>query len=292
MIKKVIRNLSFFACVALMTACGGNSDKLENSSAEITAEGVEGKTSEAIKIVDSSCKLNMSVEGEDGNKQNFTVKVKLSVNEILPGFEEADIDDISLGGDPKLKILDANGGELVELDLGTGVLDSSAKDEFKKLLKSEPGTEKEFTFSESMGNKERAAKIIKEAKSFKLINADFSIYDRSSSSSSSSATSSSDVEDELKANGWTVNSKGEIVDAAGKVIKTYKEAVEAYGEFYEGAMKDLGVDVASVAKLYGSAAELAIKAATMDEDELNDAIDEAADKAMKNVESALDEIDW
>lgn len=293
MIKKVIRNLSFFACVALMTACGGNSDKLENSSAEITAEGVEGKTSEAIKIVDSSCKLNMSVEGEDGNKQNFTVKVKLSVNEILPGFEDADIDDISLGWGPKLKILDANGGELTELELGTDVLDSSTKDEFKKLLKSEPGTEKEFTFSDSMGNKERAAKIIKEAKSFKLVNADFSINDNSSSSSSSSsATSSSDVEDELKANGWTVNSKGEIVDAAGKVIKTYKEAVEAYGEFYEGAMKDLGVDVASVAKLYGSAAELALKAATMDEDELNDAIDEAADKAMKNVESALDEIDW
>lgn len=293
MIKKVIRNLSFFACVALMTACGGNSDKLENNSAEITAEGVEGKTSEAIKIVDSSCKLNMSVEGEDGNKQNFTVKVKLSVNEILPGFEDADIDDISLGWGPKLKILDANGGELTELELGTDVLDSSTKDEFKKLLKSEPGTEKEFTFSDSMGNKERAAKIIKEAKSFKLVNADFSINDNSSSSSSSSsATSSSDVEDELKANGWTVNSKGEIVDAAGKVIKTYKEAVEAYGEFYEGAMKDLGVDVASVAKLYGSAAELAIKAATMDEDELNDAIDEAADKAMKNVESALDEIDW
>lgn len=286
MIKKVVKNLSLFACIALMTACGGEkkTDKLENSSVEITAECVEGKTSEAIKIVDSSCKLNMTI---DENRQKFTVKVKLAVNETLPGFENADIDDISLGWGPKLKVFDANGGELMEMDLGTDVLDSSTKDEFKKLLKATPGTEKEFTFSESYGNAERAAKVMAEAKSFKIVDADFSI-DEPSSVSVVAVSSASEIEDELKANGWTVNNKGEIIDAAGKVIKTYQEAVSAYGEFYEGAMKDLGVDVASVAKLYGktagAAVDAAIKMAEMDVDDIEDQLDAAAD--------ALENFNW
>lgn len=292
MTKKFL--LMVVSCIAVLFASSCSS-KVEPGSVDIKAEGVEGKSSEAIKIVGESTKLNMKPAGSDNQNQEFTAKVKIALAEQLPGFAGANIDDIS--ADLELQILDANGGELLTLHLGTSVTDTSAKDEFKKLLTGEAGAEKEFTFSDNIGNEEMAAKVMSEAKSFKLVNADFQLYETGiSSNGSSSASSADEVEDELEANGWKINDKGEIIDAAGKVIKSYKEAVSMYGDYYKYAMKAYGIDAAKVVSLYGDVLEAAEKMADMDVDDAKEMVDEYSDKANEYLKNALgsedDDNEW
>lgn len=92
--------------------------------------------------------------------------------------------------------------------------------------------------------------------------------------------SAAELEQALKANGWTVNDKGEIVDASGKVVKSYKEAMKEYGEKYEAAMKDYGKKVEDVAKQYGDAVEAAANTA-------GDKVEKAAEVAGKKADQLV-----
>lgn len=98
-------------------------------------------------------------------------------------------------------------------------------------------------------------------------------------------TSAAQLEEAMKANGWTLNDKGEIVDANGKVVKSYEEAVKAYGDKYKEAVKDYGKKVEEAAKQYGEAVE---GAASKAGEKVGKAVEAAGDKADKMIEKAND----
>ena len=75
-------------------------------------------------------------------------------------------------------------------------------------------------------------------------------------------SSASELESEVKENGWKLNDNGDLVDAYGKIIKTYKELSEQVGA------KELG----DIAGAYGTA----IKALDdLDDDDINSAMGSA-----------------
>lgn len=93
----------------------------------------------------------------------------------------------------------------------------------------------------------------------------------------SSSSSTSSLEDEIEANDWSINDKGDLVDAAGKIIKTYNQLLKEYGDNY----KDIVDNYASMA--------LDIAADQLKNiDNLDEKLDKAGKDLNKNLEKAAD----
>ena len=224
--------LAFATMLAVTSSCNGKSNgelpEECETSAELTPDGVSGESADLISIKEGKYTLNFSnsYKNEDDKygKQDFSIKVKVVLNK--PFEETTNIDSVYFHG-CKLALLDKNGKALTQLELGQGILDSDTKDEFKKFLMSEAGTEKEFLFSTNMSNATHAVECFEKAASFKIVELKIEkipSYEGyvSTSDDSSDAATESDSED-VSAN--NSSSDSEDWDA---LLNSYEQYVNKY----------------------------------------------------------------
>lgn len=110
-------------------------------------------------------------------------------------------------------------------------------------------------------------------------------------------TSAADLEKALKDNNYSLNDKGDVVDATGKVVMNYADAVKAYGKYYATVAESFGKKtvedatnaVTDATKDLKEKGEKALNdAKDKAKDKVNEAVDNAKDKASKEVEKAKD----
>lgn len=96
---------------------------------------------------------------------------------------------------------------------------------------------------------------------------------------------------ETQFDGLTPDKDGNLRDASGKIVKTYQEALEAYGDEYKKAMEAYGEAYGNAMK---EAAEVYSNVPGMRQ-AVNEAVDEynkSMDEAMDDYQNALDEVDF
>lgn len=150
-----IKMILMSALAVLMAACSSNEVKL-------ACTDVDGHQKEVLGVADGEYALEAQGEGDT---QTLTLTPKMELKKHLSGITELKAEDVELNEDFGLAICNEHGGTLATLKIES----DSAKANIVKVLQGKKGDAQDVKFS-LRTDKNKVKEVMKEAKTFKVVN--------------------------------------------------------------------------------------------------------------------------